>query len=101
MIVVYLDNLLIMVGVEVECWFLCKVGVFGELGECYGCYIEFMYMLMKVEMYNYLMVILLFLGVVIGVGGEICDEGVMGCGVCLKVGFMGFIVLNFDLLDVC
>lgn len=54
---------------------------------------------MKVEIYNYLMVILLFFGVVIGLGGEICDEGVMGCGVKLKVGLIGFLVFNFVILN--
>lgn len=55
---------------------------------------------MKVEIYNYFIVIFFFLGVVIGLGGEICDEGVIGCGLKLKVGLVGFIVLNLRIFGV-
>lgn len=55
---------------------------------------------MKVEIYNYLMVILFFFGVVIGLGGEICDEGVIGCGLKFKVGLVGFIVFNLCIFGV-
>lgn len=60
---------------------------------------EVVYVLVKVEIYNYFIVILLFLGVVIGFGGEICDEGVVGCGFIFKVGFCGFWVFEFLIFD--
>lgn len=85
---VYKDNVVVMEGFEVGCYF-----VDYEMG-CYDFYQELVYILMKVEIYNYLMVIFLWLGVVIGFGGEICDEGVIGCGVKLKVGLVGFFVFN-------
>lgn len=85
---VYKDNVVVMMGLIVGCFFF-------DFESCqYIYYYEDVYILMKVEMYNYLMVILFWLGVLIGFGGEICDEGVTGIGGKFKVGLVGFIILN-------
>lgn len=88
---VYKDNVVVIVGYVVGCFFF-------DLQICeYVVSCELVQILMKVEIYNYLIVIVLFFGVFIGFGGEICDEGVIGCGVKLKVGLIGFIVFNLQI----
>lgn len=87
---VYKDNVLVICGSCGGCFFLdFDIGV-------YGYNEEDIYIFMKVEIYNYFIVIVLVVGLVMGLGGEICDEGVMGCGFKLKVGLIGFIVFNLN-----
>lgn len=91
---VYSDNVVVIEGYLVLCY--CFDLVSGE----YCCEVQvFSVFQIKVEIYNYLIVIVLFLGVLIGVGGEICDEGVIGRGGKLKVGLIGFLVLYLCILE--
>lgn len=87
MSLVHLDNVVAAVGYEGACPVL-------DLGMCERVgMVELTVHVTKAEIYNYLIVTVFHLGVVIGLGGETCDEGVIGCGVKFKVGSAGPLAL--------
>lgn len=92
-VLVYSDNVVVIQGENVNLWVFDYFIGFWKLNK------EFIYVFVKVEIYNYLIVIVFFFGVVIGFGGEICDEGVVGRGFMFKVGFCGFWVFDLYIFE--